>query len=253
MRFLPPPGRPVIALPIAGLAFVALLFAAAPTAVAEPSDGTQTNRRTAVRATAFDGCIAEASARFGIPERWIRAVMQAESAGDPRAVSRAGAMGLMQIMPETWAELRARHRLGADVFDPRDNILAGAAYLREMYDRFGSPGFLAAYNAGPARYAEHLATGRPLPRETRAYMATLAPLIGGSSATPLRTEAPVRTADWRAAPLFVARLNPRSGGGAGADEAAAERPSRRAPNADALSLDATPNGLFVSSRPEGSR
>jgi len=117
MRFLPPPGRPVIALPIAGLAFVALLFAAAPNAIAETSGGTQTDQRTAVRATAIDTFIAEASVRFGIPERWIRAVMQAESAGDPRAVSRAGAMGLMQIMPETWAELRARHRLGADVFD----------------------------------------------------------------------------------------------------------------------------------------
>ncbi|MCC5967787.1 MAG: transglycosylase SLT domain-containing protein, partial [Natronohydrobacter sp.] len=72
-----------------------------------------------------------------------------ESAGNPRAVSHAGAMGLMQVMPGTWAELRAAHQLVDDPFDPRDNILAGAAYLRQMYDRFGSPGFLAAYNAGP--------------------------------------------------------------------------------------------------------
>ena len=72
-------------------------------------------------------------------------------------------MGLMQIMPKTYAELRARHRLGPDAYDPRDNILAGAAYLREMLDRYGSPGFLAAYNAGPLRYDQHLATGRPLP------------------------------------------------------------------------------------------
>jgi len=253
MRTLPLCGLLAIVAPVAGLTLVTLLLAAAPTALAEPSVGTQTDYRTAVRVTAIDTFIAEAAARFGIPERWIRAVMQAESGGDTRAVSRAGAMGLMQIMPATWAELRARYGLGADVFDPRDNILAGAAYLREMYDRFGSPGFLAAYNAGPARYAEHLATGRPLPHETRAYMAMLAPLIGGASAAPLQAEAPAQTADWRAAPLFVARLGPRSDGGARADEAAAERPSRRARNDDAPSPNATPDGLFVRSRAEGSR
>src|SRR3546814_14064344 len=83
--------------------------------------------------------IEEAVRRFGIPAAWIRAVMRAESAGDVRAISSAGAMGLMQIMPDTWAELRVRHRLGRDPYDPRDNILAGAAYLREMYDRYGPP------------------------------------------------------------------------------------------------------------------
>jgi len=95
--------------------------------------------------------IAEASRRFGVPVAWIRAVMRAESAGEARAVSSAGAMGLMQIMPATWADLRARHGLGRDPYDPRDNILAGTAYLRELHDRYGSPGFLAAYNAGPGR------------------------------------------------------------------------------------------------------
>jgi hypothetical protein len=253
MHTLPLSGRHTIVASVAGLTLVALLFAATPNASAQPSDYTRGDRPTAVRATAFDTFIAEAAVRFGIPEHWIRAVMQAESAGDPRAVSRAGAMGLMQIMPATWAELRAHHGLGADVFDPRDNILAGAAYLREMYDRFGSPGFLAAYNAGPARYAEHLATGRPLPRETRAYMATLASLISGPSAPPLQAEAPALTTDWRAAPLFVARLEPRSGRGSGADEPAAERPSRHARNADAQPSNTTPNDLFVRSSAEGSR
>src|SRR3546814_12959328 len=97
--------------------------------------------------------IEEAVRRFGIPAAWIRAVMRAESAGDVRAISSAGAMGLMRIMPGTWAELRVRHRLGRNPYDPRDNILAGAAYLRELSDRYGSPGFLAAYTAGPVRYA----------------------------------------------------------------------------------------------------
>ena len=96
------------------------------------------------RAEAVAAHIEEASRRFGIPAAWIRAVMRVESAGQVRAISSAGAMGLMQIMPATWAELRIRHRLGNDPYDPRDNILAGTAYLREMHDRYGSPGFLAA-------------------------------------------------------------------------------------------------------------
>ena len=120
--------------------------------------------------------VAEASQRFGIPASWIRAVMQVESFGDVRALSPKGAMGLMQIMPEAWAALRSRYGLGADPYDAHDNILAGAAYLRESLDRYGSPGFLAAYNAGPARYEDHLATGRALPAETRAYVAALAPV-----------------------------------------------------------------------------
>ena len=104
--------------------------------------------------------------------------MRAESGGrttlDGRPItSRAGAMGLMQLMPGTWAEMRVKHDLGSDPHDPRDNILAGSAYLRAMYDRFGYPGLFAAYNAGPARYAEHLATGRRLPAETIAYVAAV--------------------------------------------------------------------------------
>lgn len=147
--------------------------------------------------------IAEAAQRFDLPPHWIRAVIAVESAGDPRAVSRAGAMGLMQVMPGTWAELRAAHGLGSDPFEPRDNILAGTAYLRAMYDRFGAPGFLAAYNAGPGRYAEHLATGRPLPRETRDYVATLAPIITGQALDPNPARPRTALADWRKAPLFA--------------------------------------------------
>ena len=92
-------------------------------------------------------------------------MMQVESGGDERATSPRGAMGLMQLMPGTWVELSVRYGLGLDPFDPSDNILAGTAYLKEMHDRFGSAGFLAAYHAGPARYEQHLATGQPLPPE----------------------------------------------------------------------------------------
>jgi len=137
-----------------------------------------------------------------------------------RAVSPAGAMGLMQIMPATWAELRGRYGLGRDPFAPRDNILAGTAYLREMLDRYGNvAAMLAAYNAGPARLDQHLATGRALPAETRAYVAAILPAIGVKA--DLRAAAMLRgkRRGWRDAPLFV---------GAPGD-AAASLPARRQP------------------------
>jgi hypothetical protein len=145
--------------------------------------------------------VTEASQRFGIPASWIRAVMQVESFGDVRALSPKGAMGLMQIMPESWVTLRSRYGFGSDPYDAHDNVLAGAAYLRELLNRYGSPGFLAAYNAGPARYEDHLATGRALPAETQAYVATLAPVIGGGTIDDTVVNAAVRS--WTEAPLFV--------------------------------------------------
>ncbi|WP_066585573.1 lytic transglycosylase domain-containing protein [Sphingomonas pruni] len=129
--------------------------------------------------------MAEASQRFAVPVSWIAAVMRIESGGQTTLggrpiVSRAGAMGPMQVMPATWASLRAALALGQDPFDPHDNILAGAAYLRMMYDRFGYPGCFAAYNAGPARYAAYLA-GRPLPAETVDYVAAVGSLRTGDA------------------------------------------------------------------------
>ncbi len=118
--------------------------------------------------------IAEAAARFGLPKKWIRDVMRIESGGvalnqGRPLVSAAGAMGLMQLMPATWHDMQDQLRLGSDPFDPHDNIIAGSAYLRLMYDRFGYPGMFAAYNLGPRRYAAVL-LGDRLPAETRAYM-----------------------------------------------------------------------------------
>jgi hypothetical protein len=192
--------------------------------------------------------ISEASQRFGIPEHWIRAVLRVESAGEVRAVSSAGAMGLMQVMPGTWAGLRTRHGLGRDPYDPRDNILAGAAYLREMWDRYGNvAAMLAAYNAGPGRYDEHLTTGRVLPAETRAYIATLAPLLGGAAAPDVPTTVPPPPPDWREAPLFVAQ--------SGDNGAAASQPPRDA-RASVLvrdPVDAEPQGgsIFVARASDG--
>ncbi|WP_423208126.1 lytic transglycosylase domain-containing protein [Paracoccus yeei] len=150
--------------------------------------------------------IAEAAQRFGIPAHWIVAVMRAESANDPGAVSPAGAMGLMQIMPGTWAALRARHGLGDDPHDPRDNILVGTVYLREMWDRYGNvAAMLAAYNAGPGRYDDYLETGRALPAETRAYVAALAPLLSSGTASEAQRVVQALPPDWRDAALFVVR------------------------------------------------
>jgi cell division protein FtsN len=129
--------------------------------------------------------IAEASQRYDVPERWVREVMRVESGGKEYVngqltTSPVGAMGLMQIMPETYDALRLRYGLGDDPYDPHDNILAGAAYLREMYDVYGSPGFLAAYNAGPQRLDDYLNRNRPLPDETRRYVAMIGPYIRDS-------------------------------------------------------------------------
>lgn len=161
--------------------------------------------------------VAEAAKRFAIPERWIRAVMHVESTNDMRAVSPKGAIGLMQVMPATWRELRAKHGLGDDPFAPRDNILAGTAYLREMLDRFGRKGFLAAYNAGPRRYEQHLATGRPLPRETLNYVAKLMPIIDGTATVPSGTRRSAVRHDARRSPIFA-----QPGSSGDADRARAE-------------------------------
>ncbi|MDZ5451501.1 MULTISPECIES: lytic transglycosylase domain-containing protein [Xanthobacteraceae] len=230
---------------LSGLIFTA---AATPTVLAQTS-----SPASAVTAHPHAAHIAGASRRFGIPPAWIVAVMRAESAGDVRAVSSAGAMGLMQVMPDTWAELRIRHGLGRNPYDPRDNILAGTAYLREMWDRYGDiAAMLAAYNAGPARYDEHRSKGRALPAETRAYVASLAPALRGER--PSKSGSTVaRPLDWREAAIFVGRDDGAS--------AANSQTLHRSPD-DALSpvpampqmlVAAQPKGLFVARNAVGDR
>lgn len=124
--------------------------------------------------------IHEASDRFSIPQSWIRAVMQQESGGHQymnghltRSVH--GAVGLMQIKPDTYAELAQRYNLGSDPYNPHDNIMAASGYIRELYDRFGSPDFLGAYNCGPQCMDNHRSRGTPLPGYARTYMAAITP------------------------------------------------------------------------------
>lgn len=207
----------------------AVLLVAGALSVCAGSGGAVAQSAPIVRPVAVDpyaAHIAEASQRFGIPERWIRAVLRVESAGDVRAISAAGAMGLMQVMPDTWASMRVRYRLGRDPYNPRDNIMAGAAYLREMWDRYGNvAATLAAYNAGPGRYDEYLSAGRTLPAETRAYVAALVPIVGGAAASASPVAAPSPPPDWREAPLFVSRLD---------DRRAVAAPPSEAQSGDAL-------------------
>ncbi len=131
----------------------------------------------------WDGIITEASQRFHVPKAWIRAVMARESGGRTMLgegkpiVSRAGAVGLMQVLPDTYDQMAVEHRLGANPFDARDNIMAGAAYLRWLHQKYGYPAMFAAYNAGPGKLEDHLEHGVRLPAETRAY-------VGGITRTP---------------------------------------------------------------------
>ena len=187
---------------MAAIPIIAILVSSGNTALAQSA--TTMLRKTSSDTGPYASFVREAAQRFGLPASWIGAVMAIESGGDVLALSPQGAMGLMQVMPETWAGLRVRHGLGDNPYDPRDNILAGAAYLRELHERYGSPGFLAAYNAGPGRYDDHLATGRALPYETQLYVATLAPLIGERQADDIAT-ASRRIVPWQEAPLFVTR------------------------------------------------
>ncbi|MHC5307782.1 lytic transglycosylase domain-containing protein [Bartonella sp. LJL80] len=150
----------------------------------------------------YEKHINEAAKRFLLSQQIIKAVITVESGWNPKAVSPAGAMGLMQIMPDTYAELKQQYGLRKNAFDPHDNIIAGSGYLKQMYLQFGKKGYLAAYNAGPGRYQSHL-KGRALPAETRAYVAKVEAVLDGKSPT-IKVE---KKANWRASTLFASREN----------------------------------------------
>lgn len=189
--------------------------------------------------------VTEAAERFEIPARWIRAVMAAESDGDARTRSPKGAIGLMQIMPATWEELRAQYDLGSDPWEPRANILAGAAYLRQMHDRYGSiDAMLAAYNAGPQRYDAHRTSGRALPAETIDYVAKVASMIGGMAPVAASGDRGT-TPTWRLSPLFVGRAFATVSDDPPAANAPAARPSKGPAIIDLSALTPFADGLFV--------
>lgn len=134
--------------------------------------------------------IREASQHSSVPEAWVRAVMHQESGGHEYLngqpiTSSSGAMGLMQLMPQTYADMQDRLNLGSDPYEPHDNIAAGTEYIGILSRKYGSPAFLAAYNAGPQRLEAYLNQSRPLPHETVAYVAAISPHL--SDAPPLNT------------------------------------------------------------------
>ena len=143
---------------------------------------------------------AEAAERAGLGIDVIMRVMRAESGGDAHAVSSKGAVGCMQIMPPTWADLTARYALGTDPFDARLNMIGGALYLAELTRQFGPAGAYAAYNAGPGRYIRYAEGGALLPAETIAYVARMR----GKPLPDLSVPARVH---WQAAPLFLAHFD----------------------------------------------
>jgi len=196
--------------------------------------------------------IAEAAQRFELPATWIRAIVRAESNGNPRATSPKGAIGLMQLMPATWSKLRLVHGLGGDPYDPHDNIIAGSAYIRTLFDRYGTPGWIAAYNAGPGRYEAWL-RGRPLPSETRAYVATVAPNLAEGGILQRARSAIIQRIDWTQSPLFVAQQRDAAATALLPSERmpseAAKAPISGAAPAKALRL----NGLFVARGDQGTR
>jgi hypothetical protein len=143
-------------------------------------ENAMTYRQRMERWTPF---IQEASRRFNISGQWIRAVIMIESGGrtmlaENRPIrSPAGAMGLMQLMPGTWQEMRRAYALGADPYDPHDNIIAGTAVLAVLYKQYGYPTMFAAYNDGPGMLAAHAALNQPLPLETENYVRGIASIL----------------------------------------------------------------------------
>jgi soluble lytic murein transglycosylase-like protein len=124
---------------------------------------------TEQRAAQYDDLIVQHATMNSLNPDFVRAVIQAESAFNPWARSNKGAMGLMQLMPQTAAEYRV-----TDAYDPAENIRAGSAYLRSLLDRYDNNQSLAlaAYNAGPGAVDKY---GRAVPpyKETRAYVARI--------------------------------------------------------------------------------
>ena len=114
----------------------------------------------------FDDLISVASKQYDVDSRLVKAIIKAESDFNPKAVSKKGAMGLMQIMPQNFEHLDIE-----DPFDPQENIMGGTRYFKYLYDRFDGKLALslAAYNAGPTAVDNYNKTIPPY-RETEQYV-----------------------------------------------------------------------------------
>ncbi|MBU6298609.1 MAG: lytic transglycosylase domain-containing protein [Alphaproteobacteria bacterium] len=200
--------------------------------------------------------ITAASRRFAVPEAWISAVIRAESGGRTTLQGRpitsvAGAMGLMQVMPGTYDALRMRYGLGPNPYHPQDNILAGTAYLREMYERYGYPYLFVAYNAGPRRLDDFLSRGRSLPAATITYVDSLIPhaseLIGALHSSPKVLLTACKSCEFRRDERPSNRLFFTLTAAPSHTNTPSEspHPARTLSNADAPKLPSTTGALFV--------
>lgn len=151
----------------------------------------------------FDDLIDEQASRSGVRRDLVRAVIQVESAFNPRALSNKGAMGLMQLMPATARQFGVRN-----AFDPAENVRGGVAYLRQLLDRYDGDErlALAAYNAGPSAVDKHGQTVPPY-TETRSYVSRIKGLAGTSTApASRRTSAADSTSGQPAPPATRTRI-----------------------------------------------
>jgi soluble lytic murein transglycosylase-like protein len=163
-----------------------------------------TRPAAADRAAQFDDLIVQHASINSLNPDFVRAVIQAESAFNPWARSHKGAMGLMQLMPQTAADYRVRN-----VYDPEENIRAGVAYLRSLLDRYNSdPSLaLAAYNAGP-RAVDKYGGAVPPYKETRAYVARIQNSQTAAAVTAHRIFRVVKVVDGREVVQFTDRPEP---------------------------------------------
>ena len=166
----------------------------------------------------FAADITRAAERFVLPRAWICAVIEVESGGHQRLdgvpiVSARGAMGLMQLMPKTFAAMARRYHLPNAPFTARENILAGAGYLHRCYLRFGFPLLFSAYAAGPERVEKFIIHGEPLPRSARDYTLHILHSLGAGRAV-MVSFAPAAARDLFVTPSDGSRLfaGPPSGG-----------------------------------------
>jgi hypothetical protein len=167
-----------------GIADIPVLVSTPQVAFPQPVFDAENAMALEARLARWDRLIDEAAKRFNVPRDWIVAVMRQESGGrtvlqgDVPITSVTGAMGLMQVMPDTYRDMRLDFRLGRDAYDPHDNVMAGAAYIRFLNGKYGYPALFAAYNDGPGNLEANLAGKRDLPAETIAYLTNIRIRLG---------------------------------------------------------------------------
>jgi soluble lytic murein transglycosylase-like protein len=176
--------RPAVAAKIARVADLPRLVSTPQIILPQPIFDAENDMALEARLARWDKLIDEGAKRFNVPRDWIIAVMRQESGGrtvlqgDVPITSITGAMGLMQVMPDTYRDMRLDFRLGNDPYNPHDNVMAGAAYIKFLQGKYGYPALFAAYNDGPGNLEANLAGRRDLPAETIAYITNIRIRLG---------------------------------------------------------------------------